>query len=176
MCIEPLGVSIHPSVYLLFDTHPRIYLNAKSWGFREQIQAFRQNVIPDETQVFWDHAPMSTDSDLTAIRILICGNAGVGKSTLLNKIFGLPLVGLNAAHRRTWFNILPVYRHKNRNAPTVFTISRKFSHPMLTQDFLSMIPAGFKQVTRQRLKRSNHSCVAEPPLQIYVNGSMRFGK
>lgn len=49
-------------------------------------------MIPDEEKVFWDHAPMDTDSNLKAIRILICGNAGVGKSTLLNKVFGLPLM------------------------------------------------------------------------------------
>jgi ABC-type thiamine transport system ATPase subunit len=43
-------------------------------------------------KIFWDHAPMVTDNNLKAMRILICGNAGVGKSTLLNKVFDLPLL------------------------------------------------------------------------------------
>lgn len=35
--------------------------------------------------------------DPAAIRILVCGNCGVGKSTLVNEIFGVEVVRLNRA-------------------------------------------------------------------------------
>ena len=34
---------------------------------------------------------------LRDFRILVCGKAGVGKSTLINKVFGVPLVSPKAA-------------------------------------------------------------------------------
>jgi predicted GTPase len=43
---------------------------------------------------FWDHAAaddFSSDA-IWPIRILVCGNTGVGKSTLINKVFGVPIV------------------------------------------------------------------------------------
>lgn len=83
-------------MYLIFDCYPRIYLDAKSWGFRDEIQRFRTSAIKNEEDVFWDHVPLKGGANLKAIRILVCGNAGVGKSTLLNKVFGLPMV---RAHR-----------------------------------------------------------------------------
>lgn len=31
-------------------------------------------------------------ADLPAIRVLVCGNTGIGKSTLINKVFGVEVV------------------------------------------------------------------------------------
>lgn len=31
-------------------------------------------------------------ADVKACRILVCGRTGVGKSTLINKVFGVPMV------------------------------------------------------------------------------------
>lgn len=43
-------------------------------------------------QGFWsDRLPVEVD-DLKSIRILVCGNTGVGKSTLINKVFGIKRV------------------------------------------------------------------------------------
>jgi ribosome biogenesis GTPase A len=47
-----------------------------------------------ETHCFWgDRAALETDepgiNEPEKIRILVCGNTGVGKSTLINRVFGL---------------------------------------------------------------------------------------
>ena len=40
-------------------------------------------------QGFWSNrGPIQMD-DLKSIRILVCGNTGVGKSTLINRVFGV---------------------------------------------------------------------------------------
>jgi predicted GTPase len=38
--------------------------------------------------MFWKHPTEDIDGRLKAVRILICGEAGIGKSTLINKVFG----------------------------------------------------------------------------------------
>jgi predicted GTPase len=38
---------------------------------------------------FWNDAGTAEPEDPGAIRILVCGNAGVGKSSLINRIFGV---------------------------------------------------------------------------------------
>jgi predicted GTPase len=40
-------------------------------------------------QGFWNDREVTVPKELGAIRILVCGNAGIGKSTLINKIFGV---------------------------------------------------------------------------------------
>lgn len=35
-------------------------------------------------------------SGVKAFRILVCGKTGVGKSTLINKVFGVEMVGLTS--------------------------------------------------------------------------------
>lgn len=41
-----------------------------------------------ENQGFWNNGALDMD-DSGPIRILVCGNSGVGKSTLINKVFGV---------------------------------------------------------------------------------------
>lgn len=42
--------------------------------------------------VFWEEKDSFDDAKPGAIRILVCGNTGVGKSTLINEIFRVELV------------------------------------------------------------------------------------
>ena len=38
---------------------------------------------------FWGNKPTLEIDGLKSLRILVCGNTGVGKSTLINKVFGV---------------------------------------------------------------------------------------
>ncbi|MCJ1357760.1 MAG: hypothetical protein MMC33_007756 [Icmadophila ericetorum] len=83
----PQGTILHPSVYLMFDNYDHIFLNSKYVPFREDINQLRQTFLPGNP--FWDttHPPISID-DPSELRILVCGNTGIGKSTLVNAVFG----------------------------------------------------------------------------------------
>ena len=41
---------------------------------------------------FWNNAEAMSIEDPGAIRILVCGNSGIGKSTLINAVFGAEVV------------------------------------------------------------------------------------
>ena len=51
--------------------------------------AFRESMIPTENQQFWDAETDGMPTGINHIRILVCGNNGIGKSTLINKVFGI---------------------------------------------------------------------------------------
>ena len=55
---------------------------------------FRNKVIVDEAAIFWEHGKDETPVQLDAVRVLVCGNNGIGKSTLINKVFGFEIVSL----------------------------------------------------------------------------------
>lgn len=54
---------------------------------------FRNKVIADEASIFWEHGRDEAPVQLDAVRVLVCGNNGTGKSTLINKVFGFEIVG-----------------------------------------------------------------------------------
>ena len=91
-CTEAFGTFIHPSAYLVYDIDIPIPVNARGWSFHLDFLAFRERVVWNEEQMFWEQATDEIDGRLKAVRILVCGNAGIGKSTLINKVFDLPMV------------------------------------------------------------------------------------
>ncbi|MCJ1378236.1 hypothetical protein MMC17_001333 [Xylographa soralifera] len=86
----PRGTIVHPSVYLIFDCHPQIWGSSRDLGYRNEIELFRSVAIPKTDDIFWDQSPPQQNM-IKEMRVLVCGNTGVGKSTLINRVFGVTL-------------------------------------------------------------------------------------
>ncbi|KAL8723618.1 MAG: hypothetical protein Q9181_007246 [Wetmoreana brouardii] len=83
------GTILHPSVYLIFDEYSTVFLDSKALPFRNEIEEVRDTMLT--TDGFWNEREIIDTEDGGAIRILVCGNTGVGKSTLINEVFGAEL-------------------------------------------------------------------------------------
>lgn len=81
-----MGTFVHPSVYQVLDENPSIRDVSGGWPFSKALSLFRHRAIPDEGYIFWEHPSPAMKKRLEKIRILICGAAGVGKSSLVNKV------------------------------------------------------------------------------------------
>ena len=94
----PQGTIIHPSVYLLLDERLNIALETKELKLQRHIESWRERMLgttPDGivNPGFWlDDEDSGEVLNPGAIRVLVCGNTGVGKSTLINKTFGVDVV------------------------------------------------------------------------------------
>ncbi|KAI0862785.1 hypothetical protein F4860DRAFT_522773 [Xylaria cubensis] len=89
----PQGTIIHPSVYMIIDKYLHASLDRKSFPFYEQVENWREKMMGLEhtiqNQGYWNHREEIVPEDLPAMRILVCGNCGVGKSALINRVFGV---------------------------------------------------------------------------------------
>ncbi|KAH9216224.1 hypothetical protein DL95DRAFT_460511 [Leptodontidium sp. 2 PMI_412] len=87
----PQGTLLHPSVFLAFDEYCHILLDSKDMFYRKEIEAWRPTILPDSTADFWHNEEVLSIEGPGVIRVLVCGNVGVGKSSLINAVFGLPV-------------------------------------------------------------------------------------
>ena len=89
----PWGSIIHPSVFFLKDTYPVFLRDVfySSQNNTKNLQAFRRSKLLQRDLDPWV-SEYSMDHAKTSCRILVCGATGVGKSTLLNSVFGIPIV------------------------------------------------------------------------------------
>lgn len=89
----PQGTILHPSVYFLLDEYCVIMLDTKETKLQRQIEEWRERMLGTQNGAinhgFWDDHDGDDAVDPGAIRVLVCGNTGVGKSTLINKTFGV---------------------------------------------------------------------------------------
>lgn len=81
---------MHPSIYRIFDEYSNVFLNSRDFPFRNRNEEIRQTILPENG--FWDDGKIVSIEDPAATRILVLGNAGIGKSTLINKVFGAEVV------------------------------------------------------------------------------------
>ncbi|KAI3536009.1 hypothetical protein CSPX01_11043 [Colletotrichum filicis] len=88
------GTTIHPSVYLLLDKYIGIGLDMQKFPFYDKLEKWRYKTLGQDVdfpnQGFWNDAAIQDYKDFGPLRILVCGNTGVGKSSLINKVFGVP--------------------------------------------------------------------------------------
>ena len=90
----PQGTIIHPSVYLLLDEHVNVALESKEVKLQRHLESYRDKMLglTAEGMInpgFWLDEEDDDSGNPGAIRVLVCGNTGVGKSTLINKTFGV---------------------------------------------------------------------------------------
>lgn len=86
----PVGVFIHPSAYLIYDREFSISTNSRDWSFQDEFCNFRRKGVSREAEKVWEQSSEVIDENIKKVRILVCGPAGVGKSSLLNKVLGTP--------------------------------------------------------------------------------------
>ena len=101
----PQGTIIHPSVYLLLDGHINVALETKELKLQRQIEDWREKMLGSKNGIvntgFWLDGEEEDDAlNVGAIRVLVCGNTGVGKSTLINKTFGVDVVRMKSQNQR----------------------------------------------------------------------------
>lgn len=97
----PCGTIIHPSVYFVSDVYDRLASSGGHDSYLDGLNEFRQlKFLKHEVQgnVYMDPWRASLADlggpELKNCRVLVCGRAGVGKSTLINKVFGTVVVSL----------------------------------------------------------------------------------
>lgn len=87
---------IHPSVYFLCEVYHK-RLETESWqnALIQNLHDFRLRFLEqDHERPYRPWLPSHAAQQNEPCRILICGGTGVGKSTLLNKVFGTELVSI----------------------------------------------------------------------------------
>lgn len=91
---HPYGTIIHPSVFCILDRN-QLFLDQKRFDFcRDSLADFETNHLHSESTDMppWLQHHELLASGVKAFRILVCGKTGVGKSTLINKVFGVEMV------------------------------------------------------------------------------------
>lgn len=95
----PCGTIIHPSVYFVRDVYDRL-------GFTDELNPYVDGLNNFQMSGFVKHEARGHaymdpwrasladlgGPELKNCRVLVCGRAGVGKSTLINKVFGSTVV------------------------------------------------------------------------------------
>ena len=91
----PQGTIIHPSVYMLLDEHVSVSMQSNEVKLQRHLEYYRDKMmgVTEDGMTnpgFWlDEDDEDDNKNPGAIRVLVCGNTGVGKSTLINKTFGV---------------------------------------------------------------------------------------
>lgn len=93
--LAPQGTIIHPSVYQCLEYFVIQTLSLSRMPDEKRIEKWRPKMLGKRDHVanqgFWDEqdAEPLEDEKLKTVRIVVCGSTGVGKSTLIDRLFGV---------------------------------------------------------------------------------------
>jgi hypothetical protein len=96
--VAPRGAIVHPSVFFGSDLYGRLGISDALASILDELTVFRDAKMIKKGPTKLDPWIAETDfgslgmSTLKDCRVLVCGRAGVGKSTLINRVFGVPVV------------------------------------------------------------------------------------
>jgi hypothetical protein len=143
--------TIHPSVYFLQDVYPRLGISKELKQIASDLAEYRKcNYVLRATLDPWvlERQFRGADFERKDFRILICGRAGIGKSTLINKVFGEDLVSFHFVKlgRIPMLTQIPSSRPRNHIGSTASTILTKALNLILGQDSSSMTRVGITSV------------------------------
>ncbi|KAG9527209.1 hypothetical protein KCU93_g5369, partial [Aureobasidium melanogenum] len=79
-------------IYLIMDIYARFGIELAMRRFEKDINRFRNEQHPNMRDPWVTlQTEALTQTSVKACRILVCGRTGVGKSTLINRVFGVPM-------------------------------------------------------------------------------------
>jgi ABC-type transport system involved in cytochrome bd biosynthesis fused ATPase/permease subunit len=90
-CIGAYGTIIHLSAFCILDRFPK-YLELSNFKpLKKNLAEYQADCVLDNATSLppWLQGMQLQASGVKAFRILVCGKTGVGKSTLINKVFGV---------------------------------------------------------------------------------------
>ncbi|RSL74498.1 hypothetical protein CEP51_011548 [Fusarium floridanum] len=98
----PNGTMIHPSLFCVLDRYPRYFELPNLKALKTQITNFQDTYLVEDSESLapWLRDMQLQASGVKAFRILVCGKTGVGKSTLINKVFGVEMTDESLSYQQ----------------------------------------------------------------------------
>ncbi|KAM0426584.1 hypothetical protein ACHAPT_008277 [Fusarium lateritium] len=96
------GTMIHPSLFCVLDRYPRYFELPNLRALKVQISNFQETYLVEDSESLapWLRDMQLQASGVKAFRILVCGKTGVGKSTLINKVFGVEMTDESLSYQQ----------------------------------------------------------------------------
>ncbi|KAI0906783.1 hypothetical protein F4823DRAFT_565423 [Ustulina deusta] len=88
---SPYGNIIHPSMFAILDRNARYYDQGVFKTRKRALSGFLECIDDQGKTQPWLEGLSLQETGVNAFRILVCGKTGVGKSTLINKVFGVEM-------------------------------------------------------------------------------------
>ncbi|KAI1418825.1 hypothetical protein F5Y12DRAFT_721615 [Xylaria sp. FL1777] len=88
---RPCGNIIHPSMFATLDRNARYYDQGVFKTRKRDLSGFLECIDDQGKSLPWLEGLSLQETGVSAFRILVCGKTGVGKSTLINKVFGVEM-------------------------------------------------------------------------------------
>lgn len=110
---SPCGNIIHPSMYAVLDRNTRYYDQDIFKSKKKELSGFLECIDDQGQPLPWLEGLALQDTSVKAFRILVCGKTGVGKSTLINKVFGVEMTEESTTYSQGVHDINQAFENPN---------------------------------------------------------------